>query len=436
MFRRSTLTFQILLVNAAGFRLPAMAARAERMSETLHSDVIILGAGLVGCALAVALAKGGVTATLVDPAPARQIHETHFDGRASAVSSSSWRMMEAIGATTRFASQANPIERIEVGEQGHRSLLSFQPDLANDGPLGMMVENRYLRIGLREAAEAADGVTVLMATRPAQVEHDAAGVRVTLEDGRTLETALLVGAEGRRSPTREAAGIAVARWEYHHTAIVGMLDHTADHRNVAHELFYTAGPFALLPVKGGHRSALVWTVSEADAPAMLTLSERAFVAEAQKRMDGMLGDITLAAPLASFPLGFHHAARITAERLALVGDAGHGIHPIAGQGVNLGFRDAAALAEVLIEGVRLGLDPGDHQLLARYERWRGLDTFLVAAATDGLTRLFGIPGKPASRIRRFGIGMVDRITPLKDVFMAEARGESGALPRLLSGQPV
>jgi len=405
------------------------------MSDTLHSDVIILGAGLVGCALAAALAKGGITCTMVDPAPAQQIRDTSFDGRASAISSSSWRMMEAIGATARFAEYANPIERIEVGEQGARGLLSFQPDLENDGPLGMMVENRYLRIGLREAAEASDGVTVLMASRAAHMERDAAGVRVTLEDGRTLKGALLVGAEGRRSPTRDAANIAVARWDYHHVAMVGMLDHTVDHRNVAHELFYTAGPFALLPMQGGHRSALVWTVSQADAPAMLSLSGRAFTAEAQKRMGGLLGDIALAAPLSSFPLGFHHTARITAERLALAGDAGHGIHPIAGQGVNLGFRDAAALAEVLIEGARLGLDPGDHQLLQRYERWRGLDTFLVASATDGLTRLFGIPGKPASRIRRFGIGMVDRIGPLKDFFMAEARGESGAMPKL-TGQLV
>jgi 2-octaprenyl-6-methoxyphenol hydroxylase len=406
------------------------------MSDTLRSDVIILGAGLVGCALAVALARGGVTSIVVDPAPAQAIRDTHADGRASAVSSSSWRMMEAIGVTDRFADYANPIERIEVGEQGARGLLAFQPDLENDGPLGRMVENRYLRIGLREAAEAADGVTVLMASRPAHVERDAAGVRVTLDDGRELRAAMLVGAEGRRSPTRDAAGITVARWDYHHVAIVGMLDHAVDHRNVAHELFYTAGPFALLPMLGGHRSALVWTVSEADAPAMLSLSERAFVAEAQKRMGGMLGDLALAAPLSSYPLGFHHTTRITAERLALVGDAGHGIHPIAGQGLNLGFRDAAALAEVLIEGVRLGLDPGDHQLLARYERWRGLDTFLVAAATDGLTRLFGVPGKPASRIRRFGIGVVNRVSPLKDFFMAEARGESGAMPRLLTGQLV
>jgi len=352
------------------------------------------------------------------------------------VSSSTWRMFDALGLQPRFAPHASPIERIEVGEQGARGLLAFQPDLANDGPLGMMVENRTLRMGLREAAAGADGVTLLMPAKADTVERDADGVRITLADGRRIAGALLVGAEGRRSPTRDEARIAIARWDYKHVAIVGMLDHSEDHRCIAHELFYTAGPFALLPMQGGHRSALVWTVAEADAPAMLTLSPRAFLAEADKRMKGMLGTIALAGPLSSYPLGFHHAAHITDTRLALVGDAAHGIHPIAGQGVNLGFRDAAALAEVLIEGVRLGLDPGDAQLLQRYERWRGLDTFLVAAATDGLTRLFGVPGRAASTVRRLGIGVVERVPPLKAFFMAEARGESGALPKLLAGQAI
>jgi 2-octaprenyl-6-methoxyphenol hydroxylase len=406
------------------------------MSDIHRSDVIILGAGLVGCVLALALARGGVTSILVDPAEPDAVHAAANDGRASAVSSSTWRMFDALGLTDRFAPHASPIDRIKVGEQGARGLLTFQPDLKADGPLGMMVANRELRVGLREAAQESDEVTLLMPAIAETIERDAAGVRITLADGRGIASALLVGAEGRRSPTRDLAGIAVARWDYKHRAIVGMLDHEADHHNIAHELFYIAGPFALLPMQGGHRSALVWTVSEGDAPAILSLSPRAFLAEAGKRVGGMLGALTLAGPLSSYPLGFHHAAQITAERLALAGDAAHGIHPIAGQGLNLGLRDAAALAEVLIEGVRLGLDPGDHQLLQRYQRWRGLDTFSVAAATDGLTRLFGVPGKTASRIRRFGIGVVERVPPLKDFFMAEARGESGALPRLLQGQGI
>jgi len=314
----------------------------------------------------------------------------------------------------------------------------FDPT-AEEGPLGIMFENRVLRAALREAALAAKRLTLLAPAKPAEVVRDAAGVRVTLADGRVIGAPLVIGAEGRNSPTREAAGIRVARWRYDHVAIIASIGHERPHDNVAHEIFYPAGPFAILPLLDdaeGHRSAVVWTVKAADAPAMLGLPERAFAAEAEKRMGGLLGALRLISPRASYPLGFHHAAHITAERLALVGDAAHGIHPIAGQGLNLGFRDVAVLAQVLVEGARLGLDLGDAQLLARYERWRGLDTFMVAAATDGLTRLFGVPGRTASAVRRFGLGAVERIKPLKRRFMAEARGESGAMPKLLLGEVV
>jgi 2-octaprenyl-6-methoxyphenol hydroxylase len=187
---------------------------------------------------------------------------------------------------------------------------------------------------------------------------------------------------------------------------------------------------------GSWRSAIVWSVPADDADALLDLPDRAIAAEIDKRMGGFLGAIAPAGPRSSYRLGFHHAATITAQRLALAGDAAHGIHPIAGQGLNLGFRDAAALTQVLVEGARLGLDLGDAQLLGRYERWRSLDTFMVAAATDGLTRLYGIPGRTASAVRRFGMGAVERIGPLKNLLMAEARGESGDLPLLLRGLPV
>jgi 2-octaprenyl-6-methoxyphenol hydroxylase len=278
-----------------------------------------------------------------------------------------------------------------------------------------------------------------MRTRATAVERGPAGVTATLSDGQTVCAPLLIAAEGRNSPTREAAGITVARWRYDHAAIVGAFHHEHPHGNIAYEIFYSTGPFALLPLpddEGGHRSAIVWTVDADAGPGMLKLSDRAFLHEAEKRMGGLLGRLSGASPRATYPLGFHHAARITAERLALVGDAAHGIHPIAGQGLNLGFRDVAALAEVLVEGKRIGMDLGDPQLLARYQRWRGLDTFAVAFATDSLTRLFGIPGRTASAVRRFGISAVNAIPPLKDRFMAEARGESGALPKLLQGVRV
>jgi 2-octaprenyl-6-methoxyphenol hydroxylase len=225
-------------------------------------------------------------------------------------------------------------------------------------------------------------------------------------------------------------------------ATVGAIAHTVQHDNIAYEIFYPAGPFALLPLPdwdngdGSHspRCAFVWTVSEADGAALQKLGDRGFAAEMQKQMRGILGDIRLIAPRSTYPLGFHHAARITDTRLALVGDAAHGIHPIAGQGLNLGYRDVAALTEVLVDASRLGLDLGDAQILARYARWRSLDTSMVAMATDGLTRLFGIPGNAASAVRRFGMGMVQRAGPIKSRLMAEARGESGALPKLLAGE--
>ncbi len=212
-----------------------------------------------------------------------------------------------------------------------------------------------------------------------------------------------------------------------------MLEHEKPHGNVAYEIFYPAGPFALLPMLPGNSLGHGLVGAHARCRGMLGLSERAFLAEADKRMGGLPGGLKLVAPRTSYPLGFHHAARITGERLALVGDAAHGIHPIAGQGVNVGFRDVAALVEVPGEGVRLGMDPGDAQLLARYERWRSFDTFAVALATDGLTRLFGLKGGLPAVARRFGLSMVERMPPLKDRFMAEARGENGALPSLLRG---
>jgi len=247
----------------------------------------------------------------------------------------------------------------------------------------------------------------------------------------------MIAAEGRRSPTREEAGLPIAHWDYHHRAIIVGLDHEKPHDNVAWEIFYPAGPFALLPMKdapdGTHRSALVWTVAEKDAEGVLKLSERAFLAELDKRMQGLFGTVALNSPRTSYPLGFQHTARITAERLALVGDAAHGMHPIAGQGLNLGLRDVAALVEVLVDGMRLGLDPGDAQLLARYETWRSLDSFTVSLATDGLTRLFGVRGRTASAIRRLGMAGVQRAPFLKRFFMDEARGMSGKLPALLRG---
>jgi len=398
-------------------------------------DVIILGGGLVGLTLAIALGRHGVQCAVVDPAEPAATMAPGFDGRVSAISSASWKLFEAIGVAPHLAGKTCPIDRIWVSEGLTGGALDFAPD-PDDGAMGFMVENRELRRAIDATAQAADGVTRFQPDKPADVVRDAYGVTVRLESGGEIAASLLVGAEGRGSPTRTLARIPVASWVYSQTALVTAIDHDVPHGNTAYEIFYPGGPFALLPMLPGTRSAIVWTVPNRQAPAMRKLPERAWLAEAEKRMGNFLGKISLAAPMQSYPLGYHRAARIVDERLALVGDAAHAIHPIAGQGVNLGYRDAAALAEVIVDGMRAGLEPGDTQLLARYQRWRALDSLSVTIMMDGLVRLFDVPGRPASLARRLGLSAVQRLGPLKDRFMAEARGESGPRPRLLLGEPI
>ncbi|MDB5682265.1 MAG: ubiquinone biosynthesis protein UbiH [Sphingomonas bacterium] len=403
-----------------------------------QADILILGGGLVGSALAVALDAHGLTSIVVDPADPAVVTAAGFDGRASAIASAPMRMLGAIGVAERLAGKGCPIEGIRVSDGLKPGALDFTPG-ADEDALGTMFQNRDLRTALLDAAGTAKHVDLRMKTRALDVVRDAGGVRATLSDGSEVRASLLVGAEGRNSPTREAAGLNVARWSYDHVALVTAIGHERAHENVAYEIFYPEGPFAILPLidnDRGHRSAIVWSVRTAQAPGMQKLGERGYLAELSRKMGGFLGELTWLGPRFGYPLGFHHAATITADRLALVGDAAHGIHPIAGQGVNVGFRDVAALVEVLVDGKRIGLDLGDPALLKRYQRWRSLDTFMVSLATDGLTRLFGVPGQTANAVRRFGLSAVQRSPALKDRFIAEARGESGALPKLLAGLTV
>ncbi len=402
-----------------------------------RADVIIFGGGLVGLALASALDSSGLSAMVVDPADPAPRATSAFDGRTSAVSSSSMRMLRTIGVADHLAEPGCPILTITVADGLKPGGLHFEVE--DDEPLGWMQENRHLRAALQARAEAGPNSWLLWKSKIAEVDRSDHAVVVALEDGRKLFAPLLVAADGRNSPMREAAGIRVARWKYDHQAIVSVLRHERPHENVAYEIFYPTGPFALLPMTddaGGHRSAIVWSVQQEDAAGWLSLKDEDFAAEAQAAMGGFLGKIEMLAPRSSYPLGFHHAAQITAKRLALVGDSAHAIHPIAGQGLNLGFRDAAALAQVLVEGARLGLDLGDQQLLDRYQRWRSLDSLSVAMATDSLTRIYSVPGKTASAVRRFGMGLIERVSPIKNRLMSEARGTSGELPLLLRGLPI
>jgi 2-octaprenyl-6-methoxyphenol hydroxylase len=402
-----------------------------------RADVIIFGGGLVGLAFASALDSSGLSAIVVDPADPAPRGDAAFDGRTSAVSSSSMRMLETIGVADHLAEGGCPIRRIAVADGLKPGGLHFDSD--DDEPLGFMHENRHLRAALHTRADAGKNIWPMWKSRVSNIDRSDRGVVVSLEDGRKLNAPLLVAADGRNSKTREEAGINIARWKYDHQAIVSVLRHGQPHEHIAYEIFYPSGPFALLPMNDdqiGHRSAIVWSVPNEDAAGWLSLTDEDFAAEAEAAMGGFLGKIEMLAPRSSFPLGFHHAAQITAKRLSLVGDAAHAIHPIAGQGLNLGFRDVAALTQVLVEGARLGLDLGDQQLLDRYQRWRSLDALSVAFATDTLTKIYGIPGAIPSAVRRFGMGLVGRISPLRDRLMSEARGTSGDLPLLLRGLPI
>lgn len=397
-------------------------------------DLLILGGGLVGMALALAAAKQGMSSHVIDRADPAELTREGFDDRATAISTASWHLFSNIGIADYLEPFACDISSIAVTDQNKPGRLDFTPE-PHEGTLGRMFPNRRLRLALFEAAADEPLINWVSQAEIVERQRSEFGVAAVLDDGRKLKGRLMVAAEGRQSPTRDEAGITIAKWDYKHRAVIAGLTHSKPHDNVAWEIFYPAGPFALLPLNddadGTHRCSLVWTVSEEDGKAVTKLGDRAFKAEVQKRMGDILGEIKTVGPRSSWPLGFHHTAKITAERLVLIGDSAHGLHPIAGQGLNLGLRDVGALVEVLADGARIGLDPGDPQLLKRYENWRGLDSFMVALATDGLTWLFGVPGKTASAVRRLGMSAVQRTPMLKTFFMDEARGVSGDLPELL-----
>ncbi len=404
---------------------------------SMMRDVIILGGGLIGMTMALSLAEHGISSHLVEKHDPAAMLDSGFDGRTSAIISSSWNMFKALGLETVLEGKGCPIRRIEVREGTGGKPLDFTPD---DNALGMIFENTALRRALWGKVSVHDMIAVHAGSGVALRDYGAHGASVTLDNGVQLNGALVIAADGRNSPTRRDAGINMATWKYEHRAIVTAITHDLPHDNIAHEMFFASGPFALLPMHdtedGQNRSSLIWTVPEKDGDAMLKLSERGFLTEMQKYMQNMLGGISLAAPRSSYPLGLHHTAQITSNRLALVGDSAHGIHPIAGQGLNLGLRDVAALTEVLVSGARIGLDYGDTQLLDRYANWRSLDTLMVAAASDNLTRLFGMPGRAPSLMRKAGLAAVQNIPMLKSIFMDEARGRSGELPKLLQGAKV
>ncbi len=412
--------------------------------NSMDSDVIIIGGGLVGAALALALARHQVTSIVVDALDLDSTVLPAFDGRASAIASASGRMLRALGLGELLDAHGCAIRAIRVTDHAHPQFLHFDAGGADDpdfkGPLGTMVENRLLRTALLRAVRDAPEVTLLAPVQVAGLERGDHAATLRLADGRVFRAPLAVACDGRRSATREAAGIPIAQWQYPHAALITMVAHSVPHGGVACELFYPEGPLALLPMvdteDGRPRSAIVWTVDGRHMAAAKKLGPRQLAAQIAARCDGTLGEIEVIAPQSVWPLGFHHAARYTDNRLLLVGDSAHGIHPIAGQGLNMGLRDVAAAAEVLTGAARSGLDLGSPDVLAQVSAWRRFDNSLVCAVTDGLNRLFGLRGTAPSLVRRAGLSAVERLPPLKRFFMDQARGETGKLPALLKGELV
>jgi 2-octaprenyl-6-methoxyphenol hydroxylase len=398
----------------------------------LETDVCIVGAGPVGGVLACRLAAGGVRTAVVDRAALPPMEHPAFDGRAYAIAETSRSLIEAAGVWSRLPAPACPILQIRVsdgrlGRPASRLHLHFDSaELGGEaGPFGWMVEARHLRMALNARLHGHANLHVF-APAEATVSRAPAGAVVRLGDGAEIACRLVVAAEGRNSPLRAEAGIPVTRLPYGQTGIVCAIGHDRPHGNIALEHFLPAGPFAQLPMCGTaeepHVSAIVWTERDAVAARMLALGDAALAGQIARRLGGHLGRVRLLGRRWHYPLSALHAHRYFATRLVLVGDAAHGIHPIAGQGLNLGFRDAAVLAGLLIDAVERGADPGDETVLRAYQRARRPDNLLMLAATDALDRLFSTDFPPIRLARDLGLAAVNRIGPLKRLFMAQAMG--------------
>jgi 2-octaprenyl-6-methoxyphenol hydroxylase len=419
--------------------IPPVAVPAPSTSTTLAGELVIVGGGLVGLSLGVACAAAGLATMVIDREAPPHLTEESFDGRASAIAFGSQRILDGIGLWRHVAAEAEPIREIRVADRDSPLFLHYDHAELGDEPLGYIVENRVLRRALLQRVAELPSLRHLAPAEALEVVRRPAGVSVTLAPGEhgveRVTGALLAAADGKRSPLRMAAGIKTLAWSYPQTGIVCTVHHERPHLGVAVEHFLPAGPFAILPMTGD-RSSIVWTERAALAPRLMALDGAGFHAELARRFGDFLGRLAVVGPRFSYPLEFMHAERTVAERLALIGDAAHLIHPIAGQGLNLGLRDVAALAELIIDARRLGLDIGNADLLARYQRWRRFDSLALAAVTDGLNRLFSNEVAPLALARDLGLALVNRLPPARRFFMRHAMGTVGDLSRLVRGEKL
>jgi 2-octaprenyl-6-methoxyphenol hydroxylase len=415
---------------------------AKTGEQPIKTEVLIAGGGMVGMVTAVALAEAGIACVLVDGEPTAARISAGYDGRSSAIAFGSQQALISLGLWWGMAAAAEPILDIRVsdGRPGNPAGPLFlhydHRESGLDAPFGAIVENRAIREALVARLNDLPEVMVIAPARVGALKHRPASVEVELDDGRKVIASLVVAADGARSALRTAAGIAVAEFAYNQTGIVCTVAHDLPHGGVAHEHFLPSGPFAMLPMtdhEGRHRSSIVWTERNDLAPTLLGLDDDDFSAEIERRFGDSLGPIRILGRRWTYALRLLHAASYVGDRLVLIGDAAHAIHPIAGQGLNLGLRDMAALAEVLSDAHRLGLDMGASDVLADYQRWRRFDTLLLIAVTDSLNRLFSNDVAPLRLLRDVGLSAVNRMTPVKRALMRHAMGAAGTRPRLLRG---
>jgi 2-octaprenyl-6-methoxyphenol hydroxylase len=403
-------------------------------------DVLIVGGGLNGPALALALASAGITSIVLDARPRAVYDDPQFDGRAYALSLSSRRMLAALGLWRSVEPQAQPIAEIKIsdgrpGEGASPLFLAFDSNEIDEGPMGHILEDRFLRVALLDAMEASPYAELRSGVRVVDQSIEPGCARLVLEDGGRLRAALIAGCDGRASEVAARAGIQRAGWDYRQSSLVCAVAHERPHGGVAHQFFMPSGPLAILPLPGD-RSSIVWTEQRARAEAIQALEPDAYLSVLRPRFGDFLGDIRLAGGRYSYPLALTLAESFIAPRVALVGDAAHGIHPLAGQGLNLGLRDVAALAEVLTAAFRRGQDLGTSDILADYQRWRRFDTAVLVGATDGINRLFS-NDNPILRLGRdLGLAAVARLPGLRRSLIREAAGVAGDLPCLLRGRPL
>jgi len=414
-----------------------LADQAPQSAETVDCDVLVIGGGLVGSAFAIACAAAGVRVVSVDKiAPVERAAEA-FDGRTYAIAYGSKRILDGIGLWEHVVGDAQPILEIRVADDHSPLFLHYDHREVGDDPLGWIIESRWLRQGAYDRMKTLSNLIQASPATAKITRRDLHGVTAMLSDGREIRARLLVCADGKSSEIRAEAGIRALSHAYGQDGIVCTVAHEHPHRGIAVEHFLPAGPFAILPMTG-NRSSIVWTERSDLAKQMLALDQAGFEAELRLRFGDFLGKIETIGPRARFPLGITLPERITDRRLALLGDAAHSIHPIAGQGLNLGIRDVAVLAELVVDACRLGLDPGSSDVLARYQSRRRFDILALSAVTDGMNRLFSNRIAPLRLARDIGLAIVGTppLTPLRKLLMRHAMGVLGPQPRLTRGSAL